>query len=251
MKVKISTLSFSSLWNGEYVRFITQIVDIFKSFDADALHLLKALGALLAMLPDLAKLQAQEMGSTITQELIELDAAREAMFISIVEQLRGHARGALAALAEHVKVMVHFFDVQGRDIAREGYNEETQRLVDLFKAYDANPKVQAAAAALNLTAYFDQLRANNEQFDAKFGERNKEKANIEHVDSEAIRAATTPVLKDLYGSIEHCSREYDKLDYTGLANEINNLTTYYETQLHARAARRKNGVDVSKEKPIE
>ena len=157
----------------------------------------------------------------------------------------------MAAFADNVQVLEHFFDTHGRDIPMANYNAETKRINDLLADYDAKAEVKTAAAALNLAILFEQLRTVNTQFADLFLQRTEEVAAIEKADTRAIRTETDKALNALFNAIEFCSSEYDELDYTSLANEVNDLVAYYKTQLRARITRRNAGKDVSTEKPIE
>ena len=97
---------------------------------------------------------------------------------------------------------------------------------------------------------FDQLRMVNTQFATLFLQRNAENAAVEVVDSQAIRTETDKALTAFFDAFEFCSSEYEELDYATPANEMNDLTNYYKTQLKARSTRRNSGKDVSTEKPI-
>jgi len=250
MKVKITRIRFASLWNGEYVRFVNQLVEIFKVVNPTVLLLEKALAFVTGMLPSLAKMNTQEESSMITKELEELDMERDALFDSIYGQVKAVAKSPLPEVVEHVKNMEHFFSEVGHDIPALLYNEESQRIFDLFESYDANSSVKQAAEALNLTHYFEKLREVNQIFDTKFQERNLENAGKEVVDARAIRRECDEHLLDLFKTIELNSKENPTLDYTVLSKAMNELIDYYKAQITARATRKKKGEDITKEDPI-
>jgi hypothetical protein len=80
--------------------------------------------------------------------------------------------------------------------------------------------------------------------------RTEETSAVEKVENRTIRTEIDKTLKEFFDAFEFCSREYDELDYATPANELNELTNYYNTQLKARTTRRKTGKDVSEEPPI-
>lgn len=252
MSVKISRLDYKALWNSEYTIFVNQLVTIILKYMPDALHLTKAFGKVTAMLPELAKIKAQELSNQISKKLQELDAERDAIITAIPAQVKTIGKmSGMATLAPHVVVLNHFFDTEGRDIATDNYNSETKRIADLLADYDAKPEVKAAAAALNLGLFFEQLRTVNTQFNTQYLQRTEEDASVEKVDSRAIRAESDKALIEFFNAFEFCSSEYETLNYATPANEVNDLVARYKTQLKARATRRNAGKDVSVEKPIE
>jgi len=250
MSKKIARVSLREFWNSEYTLFVNQLVIIFMKYPVEVLHLAKAFGRVTAMLPQLAKIKAQELSNAISNQLRDLDNERDALIKAIVGQVKNMGKLSMASIAPHVVVLNRFLDIHGRDIDTANYSSETTRTNNLLADYDAKPDVQAAAVALNLKMLFDQLRVVNTQFATQFLQRTSEDAAVEVVDTQAIRSETDKALTGFFDAFEFCSSEYDELDYATPANEMNDLTNYYKAQLKARITRRNSGKDVSTETPI-
>ena len=250
METTINRLHSPSLRNSEYTIFVNQIVSILTKHTPENLHLTKPFDRITATLPNLAKIKAQELSNALSNTLLDLDNERDTLLTVIVAQIKSMAKLSLPSIATHVLVLNRFFDMHGRDIAAATYNAETERINDLLADYDAKADVQAAFAGLNLTIFIDQLRTVNALFAEKFMQRTGEEAAIEKIDARTIRKETDKILTAFYDAFEYCSTEYDDLDYTTPANELNTLIDYYKTQLKARATRRSEGKDVSVEEPI-
>lgn len=250
MTKKIARVSLREFWNSEYTLFVNQLVIIFMKYPVEALHLAKAFGRVTAMLPQLAKIKAQELSNAISNQLRDLDNERDALIKVLVGQVKNMGKLSMASIAPHVVVLNRFLDIHGRDIDTANYSSETTRTNNLLADYDAKPDVQAAAVALNLKMLFDQLRVVNTQFATQFLQRTSEDAAVEVVDAHAIRSETDKALTAFFDAFEFCSSEYDELDYATPANEMNDLTNYYKAQLKARITRRNTGKDVSTETPI-
>jgi hypothetical protein len=250
MRVKISRLNYKSLWNSEYTIFVNQLSTIILKYKLYAMHLAKSFGKVQELLPALAKIKAQEVSNTISNQLQELDDERDTVITAIAAQVKTMGRLNMPTLAPHLVVLNHFFDTHGRDIATANYNAETKRIKDLLADYDAKPDIQAASTALNLSFLFEHMRTVNTQFDSLFMQRTGEDAAVEKVDSGAIRAQADKAISAFFDAIEFCSSEYEELDYVTPSNEINDLVAYYKTQLKARATRRNSGKDVAVEAPI-
>jgi len=250
MTVKLNRLTLNNLRNSEYVIFVNQISQIAANHQPETLHLTKSFQKLNAALPLLAKIKTQDTGSPLSNQLHDLDTERDTLFNAIVAQVRTMGKLSLPALKPHVAVLKNFLDKHGRDIAKAGLNAETQRLADFLADYDATPEVKAAVTALNIKLLFDQLLVVNNQFAALFMQRTEEDAATEKMNVRAIRFDADKTLAAFLDAIEFCSAEYDTLNYAPLANELNDLITYYKTQLKARNTRRSNGKDVSGEPEI-
>ena len=250
MSVKINRLSLKLLWNSEYTMFVSQIITIITKYQPAILHLSKSFEKIKAFIAELAKIKAQELSNALSHLLDELDRERDVLINAIIGQIRVMGKLSLPSIAPHVLVMSHFFDIHGRDIADAPYNSETMRIDRLLADYNAKADVKAAAEAMSMKILFDQLGIVNSTFAANFLLRTEEESLVEKVDTRAIRTEVDIVIGEFFESFEHCSREYDTLDYATPANELNNLVMYYKTQLKARATRRNSGKDITGEAPI-
>ena len=250
MKVTIIRLKLSHLWNNEYCMFVSQIVAIVLKYNPEVLHLKKAFERVTALLPELAKIKAQEQGNAISNQLADLNDERRTLIRGIIDQAKTFAKLTLPAIAPHVVVMNRFLDKHGRDIGESNYNTNTDRFDKLLADYNGSADVQDAAAALQLTLFFNQLSAVNTQFAQLYMQRTEENAAIEVVDARPIRAELDKALTSFYEAFEFCSTEYEDLDYQTPANEMNELIANYKTQLKARITRRNAGKDVHDENPI-
>jgi hypothetical protein len=250
MKTIINRLRFSHLWNSEYSIFVNQIVVIILKYQPAVLHLQKAYSKLTAMLPNLAKIKAQELSNSLTNSLQELDTERGDLINAITATVKSLGKLSKLSIAPDVALMKRFLNIHGSDISKANYISATERTKNLLADYDAKADVKAAAVVLNLKILFDELSVVNTQFAEMFLQRTQEEAAQEKVDARAIRTETDKALNAFFDAIEFCSSEYEELDYATPANELNDLIAYYKTQLKARATRRKAGKDVSKETPI-
>ena len=250
MKVSIFRVKLNHLWNSEYSMFVSQLVAIFLKYNPEALHLKKAFERLTALMPQLAKIKAQELSNILSNQLVDLDNERDTLFNAIVAQVKNMGRLSLASIAPHVVVMNRFLDIHGRDIASANYNAETKRINDMLADFSSKEDVKAAADGLSLSIFFQQLATVNTQFANLFLQRTEDYAATETVDARAIRTETDKVLIAFFDAFEFCSSEYEELDYQTPANEMNDLISYYKTQLKTRATRRSNGKEVHTEAPI-
>ena len=250
MKSTINRLQLVRLWNSEYSVFVNQIVAIILKYQPTVLHLQKAYAKLTAMLPNLAKIKAQELSNSLTNSLQELDTERGDLINAIATIVKALGKLSKLSIAPDVAVMKRFLNIHGSDISKANYISAIERTEGLLADYDSKADVKASAVVLNLKILFDELSVVNTQFATMFLQRTQDEAAQEKVDARAIRTETDKALTAFFDAFEFCSSEYDDLDYTTPANELNDLIAYYKTQLKARATRRKAGKDVSKETPI-
>jgi hypothetical protein len=251
MSVKIFRFTLKNLRNSEYTMFVSQSVAIFMKYNAQALRLSKSFDRLLALIPDLDKIKAQDLGSAYSNMMRALDVQRDNLFSAIVSMVKNLEKSGIISLAPHVTLLKRLLDKHGRDISEAGYSAETKRLNDFLADIATSPDLMTAITATNLTLFIDQLRTINTEFAAKFMVRVEESSATEVVNASQIRTQSDKALLAFFNAIEFCSTEYEDLDYTTPANELNELITYYKTMLKARESRRLAGKDTSVEPPIE
>jgi len=250
MKVVIFRVQLSHLRNSEYTMLVSQLVAVFLKFNAEFLHLKKSFDRVLAMLPSLEKVKAQEKSSAYSNLIHELDVQRSKIIKAFGNQVKNLEKSGLNSLDPHLIIVNRLLDKHGRDIASVDINSKTKKLIDLLNDINTTPEIIAAINALSLTIFVDQLRAVNTEFDSKYMLRTEKDSSLEVVDAPAIRAEMDKVLNDFFDAIEFCSKEYDELDYSTPAKELNEHILHYKTKLKARDTRRENGKDTSTEDPI-
>lgn len=250
MKVTIYRVPLNQLWNSEYCMFVSQLVIIFLKFNPALLHLQKAFDRVQALMPEIAKIKAQELGNVISIQLADLNSERRTLMMGIIDLVKTFGKLSMPSLAQHVVALNRFLDKHGRDIGESNYNSNSDRFTDLLTDYNSNAEIKAAALALNIVIMFDHLQVVNTQFTSLYLQRSDEDSSIETVDARAIRTETDKALIAFYNAFEFCSTEYEELDYQTPANKMNDLISHYKTELKARATRRNAGDAVHTETPI-
>ena len=114
--------------------FVSQSVAIFMKYNAQALRLNKSFDRLLALIPDLDKIKAQDLGSTYSNMIRDLDVQRDNLFSAIVSMVKNLEKSGIIALAPHVTLLKRLLDKHGRDISEAGYSAETKRLNDFLSS---------------------------------------------------------------------------------------------------------------------
>jgi hypothetical protein len=250
MKVSILRVRLSHLRNSEYCMFVSQLVAIFSKFNAELLHLKKTFDRILALIPELDKVRAQDQDSEFSNLIHQLDVQRSQIFNALVKQVKNLGSSGLKSFSSQLDLLNRLLDKHGRDISGDGQNAKTKRLNDFLSDITASPGITAAVSTLHLTLFVDELRTANTEFASKYILRTETKAEAEIVDSEAIRSETNEAITTFFDAFELYSLEYDDVDYASPAAKINELTSHYKTELKARDTRRKNGKNTNTEDPI-
>ena len=250
MKVTIFRLPLKQLWNSEYCMFVSQIVAIFLKFNPEGLHLKKAFERVTALMPEIAKIKAQELSNAISNQLADLNNERHTLIRSIMDQVKTLGKLSLPRLVQPVALMNRLLDKHGRDIGETNYNDNTKRFNDLLAEVNGSQEIQSTISVLQLSILFGQLQNVNTLFANLYMQRSDEDSSVETVDTRAIRTETDKALVAFFEAFEFCSTEYEDLDYQTPANKMNDIIAHYKTQLKARTTRRHEGKDVHTEAPI-
>ena len=250
MTILINRIPYKSLRVSEYPLFIKQTIEIGSKYDVDALHLKKSFNRLNDCLSAVEKIRAQESKSEHSKSLQESDEERDALLRTIINQAVNYSAINIANIKANVEILNRFLDKHGRDIATDTYNAETKRIDDLLDDYENNSIAKDAIGALNMAFLFDQLKIINTEFAKTFMLRTEEAATTEKVETIKIRTETDKALTIFFNGIEFLSTEYDNLDYTALAKELNDLLMHYRILLKARNTRRINGKETDETEDI-
>ncbi len=249
MKTIIHRLPLTHLLNSEYSIFVTQLIAIFAKYQPGLLHLKKAYDRLIAMMPQLVKIKAQEVGNSITSSLEQLANERNILVKGIMNQIKMLGKLSMPDLESYVLTMKRFMEVYGSEITTGNYNAATERTNKLLAEYNAKVELQDAVDGLYLKMLFDQLSAVNSRFAKLFVQRTEQEASQERIDIRAIRIETDKELTALFDAFEFCSSEYEDLDFKTPAKELNELIDYYKMQIKGRTSRRNAGKEISNGAP--
>ncbi len=252
MNVKVTRFKISNLRNMEYVLVVLRIIEIVERHVPDALHLRKSLNRLKAFVPELQRIEAMMRKWRKSRELDECEHLRDDMVDTLIRTERNYAKVSVPETNAASKMLTALFDKHKRDIATDTDTAETQRIYKLVEDVERDAAMLDALTLLALMPFFNMMKEANRQFDELWKERNRELGEENRANAKAIRAGCDKALTALANAIEHCSGEYDDLDYQPLAKELNRQSDFYKQQLKARATRRKNGEKTEEDiKPLE
>jgi hypothetical protein len=251
MKIKIVRIHYANLRNNEFPVVYGQTVGICEKYGMDALHLGKSYNELIAFRPALESLTVYLRKNEKLALAGKTDVERD-MLINIVNRVvKGYENVTLPEVALHFDVLNALLNKhQTRTIAAAPRVAETERLLLLENDVNAGAEVQAAFAAFGLTPVVTRLFAANHEYEAQFREYIAEKSEEPNVDIVLLRRECTNALAQFFDAVQYSAYVYEELDYMPFVNELTALNQYYNRQLNARAARRKNGKKTDDEPAI-
>ena len=114
-------------------------------------------------------------GSELTVELEELDARRDAAFLTLINLLRALQKSPVEETSGAASLLYALVERYGKDIHRQAYMQESGNLINLLQDFESEPYA-SKAEALGIKSSLDVLKAANAEFDRVYGERLTEAA---------------------------------------------------------------------------
>lgn len=115
-------------------------------------------------------------GSELTPELEDLDAKRDAAFVSLVNQLRALMKSPVDELSGAATTLYRLIERYGKDIHRQAYMQESGHLINLLQDL-ANSPYAALVETAGVQKSVDILKTTNETFDHTYADRLSEAVN--------------------------------------------------------------------------
>lgn len=222
--------------NGEFVKFMGNILDILKSYDLDTLQLKSLVDQLEAQYLQLKKLFKVDRGSNLTEELIRLDKLRDSLFSGLLQILNGHAKynpedGKKINAQQLYDIML----THGSDLNRKSYQEQTGALDDIFAEIEEKGLEEQFAEFL-LVEFYNQLKSTNTEFNTTFLARNKEYALEPQGNMQEMRVQVSESFYTLEKNIEARAILESTEAYQNIIKELNSLIDSYESNIQKRSA---------------
>ncbi|OED39852.1 hypothetical protein AB832_03820 [Flavobacteriaceae bacterium (ex Bugula neritina AB1)] len=160
--------------NGEYLQYMKDVLQLVNDASLDTLT--TQVGALNPIVDNIDAAFQQSQGSTLTQEIINLDERRDRAIVGLRSTTDGYtyhhdAATASAATALNTNIASH-----GARIQQLSYQEETATLDSIIADWETDSELTAAVTTLNLSGWLAELKAANAAFTTKYLERVEETA---------------------------------------------------------------------------
>ncbi len=222
--------------NGEIIKFLSNVLSILSENGVASLAGLQA--DVQQAYEDLMKAYKMERGSKITTSLVNLDKARDGYFVALRVILEQHAtyhpedksRDKAARLLEIVTR-------HGIDLHRRSYQEQTAGMDDICELMDTSEDNRADLTLLGVEVYYTAMKTTNEEFDAKYLDRNSEYAAMPAESLADLRVKAEEMFKKLATHLNaHLILAEDPAPFELLSAEIGTLLQSYYDVIDRRTA---------------
>lgn len=172
----INSINLISLRNGEYIQFLTDVLNIVQTQNPATLSVKPQYDTLLATKASLENSFKTSQGSLVTEEITALDNRRDRAINGINSLVNGYTYSIDEAASAHAKTLLAHLGLFGANIARDNYQSETTTLRNIVNDWQTKPDLQAAVAGLGLAPWLQELEEANNAFGVAYAKRNQELA---------------------------------------------------------------------------
>ena len=204
--MKFITLRLSRLRNAEYFQFMTEFKDLFNTFSPSVMKVAKFFALFMTLFEklDLCLIILQKSGYT---ELMHIaDQKRDSLFSGLVDLVKAalkHFNENVRAAAKRLKIV---FDTYG-NLAQKPNDEETAGVHNLIQ--DLEGKYAADIALIGATAWVEELKASNEEYETLVKNRDTESAEKPEEKVRTVRLELDAAYRDITEVIEALAKLAD------------------------------------------
>ncbi len=234
----INSIRLYILRNSEYSQFIVNVLSIVEHNGAAALNVQQQYDQLHSLSEQLEALFKIPTGSMISTELQELDLRRDKLISGIANVIDGHTNNPDAAISAHAKLLDDHLSLFGA-VARANYPTETISIRKIIADWDNTPQLATAILALGLTAWKNDLKNANDQFDHRYIARAEETGAAPTISFREKRLEVNEAyydLRDLLNAYYKINKGADPFENT--ISSLNAMIEKYNVLLERRV--RKN-----------
>ena len=230
----INSINLLLLRHAEYLQFMSNFLSLVESNDPALLNVVTQYNALKAKVGEIEDLFKTDRASATTQEIIGFDENRDRDITGITTVIDGYCYYFESEKAEAANLLSHNLKLYGAGIYKQNYQAETALLKEIINDWETKPELVAALSLLGLVDWKNDLKANNESFNAKFLARTQEYGAASPETLKQKRDETTAVYYDLRKFLDAYATINNTPLYTKTTNDLNALIEQYNTVLNNR-----------------
>lgn len=233
--------------NGEYLRYMKDVLDIVNQQDVDSLLLTTPVNRLSTSVSRINDAYQQKLGSTLTQDVIALDNRRGAAIIGIRAVVKGysyHYNSTMANAANAILDAIAAHGSNASNITRLSYQQQTAILESLISDFETIPELIEAFITLNLNEWLVELKTANTLFIITYLERIKTSAANPSINLISLRIEATDLYRDLIKKVNAHATLSETNAYPIILNEIELLTKQYNLVVDNRTHTKPDDSDI-------
>lgn len=239
----LKSIKLSNLRNSEFIEFFKTFLQIVTKKDPELLLNIKPkFDTLSALLNKIDAIFKPDLGNKITQELEELDAARDNSLSGLELIIRGYCHHSNNEFKQSAQLLWDSIQNYGVGITRFNYQEETQVIDNFTSRWLNNTEFTNALTTLTLTSWVTETKSLNDSFRTRFVDRLEDEAQQSDVKTIDLRKQITTVFRETTDLIQAYATINAETIYTETLDYSNELIEKYSLLLKNRSANQEETV---------
>ncbi len=230
--------------NGEYLRYMKDVLDIVNAQDLDILLLTETTNNLSSAVASINNAYQQSLGSALTKDVTALDDRRGNAIIGIRAVVKGFTYHFDPTVIAAANVILDAISAHGEKISRLSYQQESAVLESLINDFDTIPVLAEAVLTLDLNAWLAELKTANTLFIEKYLERVKTSAANPSINLGGLRYTTTTAYRTLVKQVDAHATLSNVSAYATILNEIDVLAKTYNQVVDNRTNTKTDDSDI-------
>jgi len=220
--------------NSEFLQYMKDVLGLLDAHDVSALSLTTQYNNLNEQINLMDGLFQQQLSSGITQELIDIDTTRDKAFSGIKGLLEAYMLHYDSATVNAARSLLYNLNNYGSGIPRMSYQAETAVIDSMLADWETEANLSAAVTALKLSDWIAELKARNENFNARYLARVTETASGSAESFTKIRDDGAMAYRDLHAHISAHATLGNNEIHKSLEKEISVLAKQYNQTVNVR-----------------
>ncbi|MEO7313153.1 MAG: DUF6261 family protein [Chitinophagaceae bacterium] len=233
----INSITLYSLRNNDYSQFLNNSLNVIQRFNLTALAIQDEYDDVEAGAASLQNLLNGISANKLTQELELLDNRRDNALNGVITLISGFNYSTDAVTKANANTLLVHLNAFGSSIARESYQNETNKIDNIVKDWSSKPELTAALTALGLDSWKTELSAANIAFDTFYVDRSVDKGLSTQDRVKEKRAQTNQLyyaLRDALDAQYTINKKKQPEPFLSAINALNGLIKDYNDLMARR-----------------
>lgn len=219
---------------SELSQFLTDALSVCSKYNPVSLQIDQQVDKVKEQQQALSEVFNNASGSSISNELVELDQRRDDCITGIRLCAEGFSYYFDATLRQAGAAILKSISNYGNNIQRLNYQSETSTINSLIGDWQKSNDLTNALSVLNLTAWAEQLKVFNDQFNARYLARIEEGAAAPQNNATELKKPAIAAFRELSDNIDARALLSKDGSYDKLISELNLLTDKYNKLVDSR-----------------
>lgn len=234
----INAIDLAKLRNAEYLQLMKDFATIVERNDPNTLNVTAKLADLQTKVGEMDSLFKKILANENTTTLLNIDKQRDDCINGIFNVVQGyeyHFNETTRVAAQKLATNLRSY---GTGIARLNYQAETATLTNIINDWETKPDLIAALNTLDLIAWKEEMKSQNNSFNQVYLDRTQEYGNANPENLVSKRNETNTIyyaLRDRITALDILIEAPAVSPYTTTINQLNALIDQYTTLIIGRA----------------